>query len=157
MIVTPTETASGDPNRLVASRFHSAALESVMLAVLGIGTVAFTQTGIRRDQAAMLHALGVNTRSQARGRVLELLGAAVFTAAFGVGTSWLLCRALVTGLAHDVVVPGMMPLPIETRIEPAWPSASLTVFALLIAATAWALGRVIHEQTRNGHPREGIP
>ena len=50
-----------------------------------------------------------------------------------------------------------MSLPIETRIEPAWPGALLAVFAFLIAATTWALGRVIREQIRDGHLREETP
>lgn len=155
--VTPTEAAPDDPSRLVASRFRSAALGSVVLAVLGIGAVAFTQAGMRRGQVAMLHALGADAGSQVRGRVLELLGVVVFAAAFGAGASWLLCRALMAGLASGVVAPGTVSLPVEPRIEPAWPGALLAVFAFLIAATTWALGRVIRVQIRDGHLREETP
>lgn len=155
--VTPTEAAPDDPSRLVASRFRSAALGSVVLAVLGIGAVAFTQAGMRRGQVAVLHALGADAGSQVRGRVLELLGVVVFAAAFGAGASWLLCRALMAGLASGVVAPGTVSLPVEPRIEPAWPGALLAVFVFLIAATTWALGRVIREQIRDGHLREETP
>lgn len=155
--VTPTEAAPDDPSRLIASRFRSAALGSVVLAVLGIGAVAFTQAGMRRGQVAVLHALGADAGSQVRGRVLELLGVVVFAAAFGAGASWLLCRALMAGLARGVVVPGTVSLPVELRIEPAWPGALLAVFAFLIAATTWALGRVIRGQIRDGHFREETP
>ena len=155
--VTPTEAAPDDPSRLAASRFRSAALGSVVLAVLGIGAVAFTQAGMRRGQVAVLHALGADAGSQVRGRVLELLGVVVFAAAFGAGASWLLCRALMAGLASGVVAPGTVSLPVEPRIEPAWPGALLAVFAFLIAATTWALGRVIRGQIRDGHLREETP
>ena len=155
--VTLTEAAPDDPSRLVASRFRSAALGSVVLAVLGIGAVAFTQAGMRRGQVAVLHALGADAGSQVRGRVLELLGVVVFAAAFGAGASWLLCRALMAGLASGVVAPGTVSLPVEPRIEPAWPGALLAVFAFLIAATTWALGRVIRGQIRDGHFREETP
>ena len=118
-------------------------LSILVLAVLGIGAVAFTQAGMRRGQVAVLHAFGADAGSQVRGRVLELLGVVAFAAAFGAGASWLLCRALMAGLASGVVAPGTVSLPVEPRIEPAWLGALLAVFAFLIAATMWALGRVI--------------
>ena len=112
---------------------------------------------MRRGQVAVLHALGADAGSQVRGRVLELLGVVVFAAAFGAGASWLLCRALMAGLASGVVAPGTVSLPVEPRIEPVWPGALLAVFAFLIAATTWALGRVIRGQIRDGHLREETP
>ena len=122
-----------DANAAVRLVFWVASAGSILLAVTGIAAVSATSLRVRRPEVAVLRALGMPSRGQARARALEL-GSVVFGGViFGVAAGWLVALAVIPELASATTLPGRAMLPAALRLElPLW----LTLLGIGVAAVA---------------------
>ncbi|MFC6420253.1 FtsX-like permease family protein [Ornithinimicrobium tianjinense] len=112
--------------------FWVASAGAVLLAATGVAAVAATLLSSRRAEVAVLRALGMPPRAQARSRALELGGVVLAATALGLGAGWLVSRMVVTELARSTTQPGQVVLPAPLRLE-AGPWAALLVAGAVVA------------------------
>jgi hypothetical protein len=137
--------------------FWVASAGAVLLAATGVAAVTATLLGTRRPEVAMLRALGMPPRGQARSRSLELGGVVLAAALLGLGAGWLVARAVAPELARSTTQRGQVTLaaPLQLEVAP-WAllllaGAAVVVAVLLVQAarvTAQALDADYREEIR---------
>ncbi len=136
--------------------FWVASAGAVLLAVTGIAAVAATLLGHRRPEVAVLRALGMTPRAQARSRALELGGVVLASVLLGLGASWLVGRAVVPELARSTTLPGQVSLPAQLLLEPGlWAALMGVGLAVVLLVVLVQAGRV-HAQALDRDYREEI-
>lgn len=149
--LSATDTASAV--RLV---FWVASTGAVLLALTGIAAVATTLLRSRRPEVAVLRALGMSHRSQARSRVAELAGVTALAALVGVIAGLLVGLVIMPDLARSTTLDGNPVLPPQVALEvPVW---SALVALMLLAMTVILLGQGlrVRSQALDNEYREEI-
>ncbi len=136
--------------------FWVASAGAVLLAVTGIGAVAATLLGNRRPEVAVLRALGMTPRSQARSRALELGGVVLASVVLGLGASWLVGRAVVPELARSTALPGQVTLPAPLLLEPGVWAVLMGVGLLVVLLVVLAQATRVRAQALDHDYREEI-
>lgn len=136
--------------------FWVASAGAVLLAVTGIAAVAATLLGHRRPEVAVLRALGMTPRAQARSRAFELGGVVLSSVLLGLGASWLVGRAVVPELARSTTLPGQVSLPAQLLLEPGlWAVLMVAgLLAVLLVVLTQAAG--VRAQALDNDYREEI-
>lgn len=142
-VTGPGRVSVTDATQAARLVFWVASAGAVLLAVTGIAAVAATLLSNRRPEVAVLRALGMPPRAQARSRALELGGVVLASVMLGLGASWLVGRAVVPELARSTTARDQVTLPAELLLEPGVWAVLLGVglLAVLLVVVAQA-GRV---------------
>lgn len=142
-VTGPGRVSVTDATQAARLVFWVASAGAVLLAVTGIAAVAATLLGNRRPEVAVLRALGMPPRAQARSRALELGGVVLASVVLGLGASWLVGRAVVPELARSTTARDQVTLPAGLLLEPGVWAVLLGVglLAVLLVVVAQA-GRV---------------
>lgn len=137
--------------------FWVASAGAVLLAATGVAAVTATLLGTRRPEVAVLRALGMPPRGQARSRSLELGGVVVAASLLGLGAGWLVARAVAPELARSTTQRGQVTLaaPLQLEVGP-WALILLAGSAVVVAVllvqgarvTAQALDADYREEIR---------
>ena len=149
-------TAITDATSAARLVFWVASAGAVLLAVTGIAAVAATLLGQRRPEVAVLRALGMPPRAQARSRASELGGVVLAAVLLGLGAGWLVGRAVVPELARSTTLRGQVSLPAGLELEPALWAALLGVGALAVLGVILVQGRRVAAQALDHDYREEI-
>ncbi len=154
-VAGPGRVAVTDATSAARLVFWVASAGAVLLAVTGIGAVAATLLTHRRAEVAVLRALGMPPRAQARSRALELGGVVAASIGLGLAASWLVGRAVVPELARSTTLPGQVTLPSPLRLEPGLWAALLGagLLAVLVIVLAQA-ARVRAQALETGYREE---
>ncbi|AXH97018.1 ABC transporter permease [Ornithinimicrobium avium] len=155
-VTGPGRVAVTDATSAARLVFWVASVGAVLLAVTGIGAVAATLLGHRRPEVAVLRALGMTPRSQARSRALELGGVVLASVALGLVASWLVGRAVVPELARSTALPGQASLPAQLLLEPGVWAALMGVGALVVLLVVGGQATRVRAQALDHDYREEI-
>ena len=136
--------------------FWVASAGAVLLAVTGIAAVAATLLGHRRPEVAVLRALGMTPRAQARSRALELGGVVLASVLLGLGASWLVGRAVVPELARSTTLPGQVSLPAQLLLEPGLWAVLMGVGLVVVLLVVLVQAGRVHAQALDRDYREEI-
>lgn len=149
--VSITDAASAA--RLV---FWVASAGAVLLAMTGIAAVAATLLTQRRPEVAVLRALGMPPRTQARSRALELGGVVLASVLLGLAAGWLVGRAVVPDLARSTTLRGQVQLPTQLVLEPGLWALLLGIGALAVLAIILVQAASVARQALDADYREEI-
>ncbi len=145
-----------DANAAVRLVFWVASAGSILLAITGIAAVSATSLAARRPEVAVLRALGMPSRAQARGRALELGTVVLGALIAGVAAGWLVALAIIPELASATTLPGRATLPAALRLElPLWLTL-LSIGALAVLIIGATLARKVTHQARDRTYREEV-
>ncbi|WP_122263503.1 FtsX-like permease family protein [Ornithinimicrobium cerasi] len=147
--VTDATTAA----RLV---FRVASAGAVLLAATGIAAVAATLLGARRPEVAVLRALGMPPRAQARSRAVELAGVVSAAVLMGLAAGWLVSRAVVPELARSTTQRAQVALAAPLRLEVGPWVALLTAGAVVVLAVVLVQAVMVARQAVDRDYREEI-
>ncbi|WP_156875716.1 FtsX-like permease family protein [Ornithinimicrobium pekingense] len=155
-VAGPGRVAVTDATSAARLVFWVASAGAVLLAVTGIAAVAATLLGHRRAEVAVLRALGMPPRTQARSRALELGGVVLASIALGLVASWLVGLAVVPELALSTTLPGQVSLPSALLLEPGPWAVLLGVGLVAVLAVVLLQAGRVRAQALDGDYREEI-
>lgn len=155
-VTGPGRVAVTDATSAARLVFWVASAGAVLLAVTGIGAVAATLLGHRRPEVAVLRALGMPARAQARSRALELGGVVLASIVLGLAASWLVGRAVVPELASSTTQPGQVRLPSPLLLEPGPWALLLGIGLVCVLVVVLAQARRVSNQALDRDYREEI-
>lgn len=150
--------ASGD----FVARFMSSAVVSLWLGTAGCALLALVAIGAtiaallrgRRAEVAVLRAVGMSSRQQARSRRVELAGIVAAAAVFGLAGGVVVFLLAGNALARLSVVTAPPTLSVRGAVDlPALLSA-LVVLAAAVAVVLWLYGRAVRRQVMDTTYRE---
>ena len=144
-IVRSTATGAADPVSAAAvATSWLAAVCSLVLAVPGVAAAALALSLSRRSEVAVLRALGVGARQQARSRQAELGGVAAAALVLGVGggllVAWLCAPSLVRATTRGSA------LPVGFAVDPTRGGVLLGVTVAVLAFVVAAYGMRVRRQ-----------
>lgn len=149
--VTARTSATPAPDRLSAPAVVAtwlAAACALVVMVPGVASTALALARARRREAAVLRALGVGPRQQARARRAELAlvcaGALAAGVLGGAGVAWLCARHLVRA-----TVPGPPDLPITLAPHVLGTAAALAAVVVLLVGIVTGFGAAVARQVRS--------
>lgn len=149
--VTARTSATPAPDRLSAPAVVAswlAAACALVVMVPGVASTALALARARRREAAVLRALGVGPRQQARARRAELAlvcsGALAAGVAGGAGVAWLCAGHLVRA-----TVPGPPDLPITLAPHVLGTAAALAAVVVLLVLVVTGFGAAVARQVRS--------
>lgn len=155
-VTGPGRVAVTDATSAARLVFWVASAGAVLLAVTGIGAVAATLLGHRRAEVAVLRALGMPPRAQARSRALELGGVVLASIGLGMVASWLVGLAVVPELARSTTMPGQVSLPSALLLEPGLWAALLGVGLVAVLGVVLLQAARVRAQALDSDYREEI-
>jgi ABC-type antimicrobial peptide transport system permease subunit len=146
------EVASHDPlGEMLATSslvLWATAIGSVVLALAALGAVVGAQLRSRRDETAVLRALGFSARQQGALRRRELLAVVGFGALAGLVAGALVVIVVIAVFVR-AAVPGSYPgIPTEVALDIPLLGGALVCFAVLVLAFVAGYGALVTRQGR---------
>ncbi len=156
-VLTATPAANAvDAAAPVRATFGLAAVSAGVLALVGVAAVGVAMLRTRRDDVAVLRAVGVAPRHQGSGRALELLGVGTLSIAAGLAAGVVVARLTVPGLAVSTLT-GVAAAPDPVlRLDPwlvTWPVGGLVAG---LVAVAVGVGIRVAAQARDAEYRQEV-
>lgn len=150
--------ASGD----FVSRFMSSAVLSLWLGTAGCALLALVAIGAtvaallrgRRSEVAVLRAVGMGSRQQARSRRTELAGIVVAATVFGIVGGVAVFLLAGNALARLSVVTAPPTLSVRGAVDLPSLLAALAILGLAVAGLLWLYGRAVRRQVLDTTHRE---
>ncbi|WP_157480338.1 FtsX-like permease family protein [Leifsonia sp. Root227] len=150
--------ASGD----FVSRFMASAVVSLWLGTAGCALLALVAIGAtiaallrgRRAEVAVLRAVGMSSRQQARSRRVELAGIVVAAAVFGLVGGVAVFLLAGNTLARLSVVTAPATLSVRGAVDLPSLLVALVLLAAAVGAVLWAYGRAVRRQVLDTSYRE---
>ncbi|UJH69688.1 FtsX-like permease family protein [Ornithinimicrobium sp. INDO-MA30-4] len=132
-----------DPARAVRLVFWAASVGAVLLAGIGVAAVAVSNVAARRAEVAVLRALGMTPRAQARSRLTELVGVLVAATVFGGLAGWAVSLLVVPDLARSTIPQGVASIPatLALTVGP-WLAVLGLMVAILVLVGSVLVARV---------------
>ncbi|MDO5739870.1 MAG: ABC transporter permease [Ornithinimicrobium sp.] len=135
--------------------FWVASAGAVLLAITGIAAVAATLLVHRRPEVAVLRALGMPPRAQARSRAVELGGVVLASILLGLGAGWLVGRAVVPELARSTTLRDQVHLPAQLLLEPGpWAVLLVAGIGLVLVIVVAQASQVTRQAVDNTYREE---
>lgn len=138
-VTTPTRQDTAD---VAASALWVASACAIALAVAGLAATSATMTATRRPEVAVLRALGMTPRAQARSRAAESGGILALSAILGILGGWAVARLVVVPVALTATMDDPS-FPVTVRVS--WlPLAGLLAAGIIAAGiiVAWQAAAV---------------
>lgn len=147
--------AASDPvSETVRVAYWIAALSAVLLASPAIVAAVLTQASTRRGEVAVMRAIGVGARAQARSRARELWGVQAVAVVIGTLAGWALCRLVMVDLVRSTMPQVPRSLPLATTVDLLAGGAFLAAVLLMVSGAALWLGALVRGQARDRSRRE---
>lgn len=153
-VAAPVQVSADSPSAVATGSLRLASVAAVALALTGLAAASGTQLRTRRSEVAVLRAIGMTPRSQARSRAWESGGIIGLAALAGLAGGWGVGALTVGPLAASTARGSIW----QPDLILDWPTLVMPLVLGLVAAcvVVAVLGRAVGRQAQDCEYREEV-